>query len=73
LLLNRKYAENLKDEPTFLAIADERDRESIFNEYISDLRRKEKVSYYRNFFIIVIFLLLILFLFSFFFFIYLNL
>jgi pre-mRNA-processing factor 40 len=38
----RKYAENLKDEPTFLAIADERDRESIFNEYISDLRRKEK-------------------------------
>jgi len=38
----KKYAENLKDEPTFLAIADERDRESIFNEYISDLRRKEK-------------------------------
>lgn len=38
----RKYMENLKDEPTFLAIADERDRESIFNEYIGDLRRKEK-------------------------------
>ncbi|ORX60771.1 hypothetical protein BCR36DRAFT_314557 [Piromyces finnis] len=37
-----KYAENLKDEPTFLAIEDDRDRESIFNEYISDLRRKEK-------------------------------
>jgi len=38
----KKYAESLKDEPTFLAITDERDRENIFNEYISDLRRKEK-------------------------------
>lgn len=38
----RKYKETIKDEPEFLAINDERECEIMFDEYVNELRRKEK-------------------------------